>query len=135
MFRSGKKKIQSRIDSLIGKGTKIEGGVSFTGGLRVDGEVVGNVRSSDDQSGTLVVSEQARIEGEVHVPRCVINGTVVGPVHATEFLELQPGARVTGDVHYNNLEMHLGSVVQGRLMHPQTGASAVVAGLKLASSN
>lgn len=57
MFRSGKKKIQSRIDSLIGKGTKIEGGVSFTGGLRVDGEVVGNVRSSDDQSGTLVVSE------------------------------------------------------------------------------
>jgi len=133
MFRSGKKRTQSRINSLIGKGTRVEGNVIFNGGLRIDGEVVGNVRTSDDQSGTLVVSEQARIEGEVHVSRCVINGTVVGPVHAAEFLELQPGARVTGDVHYNNLEMHLGSVVQGRLMHPQTGASAAV-GLKLASS-
>lgn len=134
MFRSGKKRAQSRIDSLIGKDTRIEGNVVFTGGLRIDGEVIGNVRASDDQSGTLVVSQRARIEGEVHVSRCVINGTVVGPVHAGEFLELQTGAQVTGDVHYNNLEMHPGSVVQGRLMHPQTGAPAAV-GLKLATSN
>lgn len=126
-------KPQSRIDSLIGAGTKIEGDVTFVGGLRVDGEVKGNVRSTGDGGGTLVVSEHARIEGEIHVSHLVINGTVIGPVYSSEFLELQPRARVTGDVQYNSLEMHLGAIVQGRLVHQ--GGSAKTVELKLASSN
>lgn len=130
MFSRGKKP-QSRIDSLIGSGTKVEGDVAFSGGLRVDGEVKGNIRATGEQQGMLIVSEKARIEGEIHVAHCVINGTVVGPVHAGDFLELQASARVTGDVHYNSLEMHLGAVVQGRLVH-QAGA---VRSLKLATSN
>lgn len=126
-------KPQSRIDSLIGAGTKIEGDVTFVGGLRVDGEVKGNVRSTGDGGGTLVVSEHARIEGEIHVSHLVINGTIIGPVFSSEFLELQPKARVTGDVQYSSLEMHLGAIVQGRLVH-QGGTSKTVE-LKLASSN
>jgi cytoskeletal protein CcmA (bactofilin family) len=126
-------KPQSRIDSLIGAGTKIEGDVTFVGGLRVDGEVKGNVRSTGDGGGTLVLSEHARIEGEIHVSHLVINGTIIGPVYSSEFLELQPRARVTGDVQYNNLEMHLGAIVQGRLVHQGSAAKAVE--LKLASSN
>jgi len=126
-------KPQSRIDSLIGAGTKIEGDVTFVGGLRVDGEVKGNVRSTGDGGGTLVLSEHARIEGEIHVSHLVINGTIIGPVYSSEFLELQPRARVTGDVQYNSLEMHLGAIVQGRLVH-QGGAGKAVE-LKLASSN
>jgi cytoskeletal protein CcmA (bactofilin family) len=81
-------KPQSRIDSLIGAGTKIEGDVTFVGGLRVDGEVKGNVRSTGDGGGTLVLSEHARIEGEIHVSHLVINGTIIGPVYSSEFLEL-----------------------------------------------
>lgn len=126
-------KPQNRIDSLIGAGTSISGDVSFVGGLRIDGEVKGNVQASGDQPGTLVVSEHARIEGEIRVSHLVINGTVAGPVHASEFLELQPRARVTGDVEYNNIEMHLGAVVQGRLVHQ--GVLAKTVELKLASSN
>jgi cytoskeletal protein CcmA (bactofilin family) len=126
-------KPQNRIDSLIGAGTTINGDVNFAGGLRIDGEVKGNVRAIGDQPGTLVISEHARIEGEINVSHLVINGTVVGPVHAMEFLELQPRARVTGDVEYNNIEMHLGAVVQGRLIHQ--GALAKSVELKLASSN
>lgn len=126
-------KPQNRIDSLIGAGTSISGDVSFVGGLRIDGEVKGNVHASGDQPGTLVVSEHARIEGEIRVSHLVINGTVAGPVHASEFLELQPRARVTGDVEYNNIEMHLGAVVQGRLVHQ--GVLAKTVELKLASSN
>ena len=126
-------KPQSRIDSLIGAGTKIEGDVTFAGGLRVDGEVKGNVCSTGEGGGTLVVSEHARIEGEIHVSHLVINGTITGPVYSSEFLELQPRARVTGDVQYNSLEMHLGAIVQGRLVHQ--GGTGKPVELKLASSN
>lgn len=131
-FKKGSKP-QSRIDSLIGAGTKIEGDVTFTGGLRVDGDVKGNVRAIGEQGGTLVISEHARIEGEVHVSHVVINGAIIGPVYSSEFLELQPRARVTGDVQYSNLEMHLGAIVQGRLVHQ--GGTGKAVELKLASSN
>jgi cytoskeletal protein CcmA (bactofilin family) len=132
---SSKSKAQNRIDSLIGAGTRIEGSVIFSGGLRVDGEVRGDVRAAEGESGTLVVSEQARIEGEIHVAHLVVNGTVVGPVHATELLELQPRSRVSGDVHYTSLEMHLGAIVEGRLVHIRAGAEAKPVELKLAKSN
>lgn len=127
-------KPNSRIDSLIGAGTLIEGNVTFTGGLRIDGEIRGNVCASADQPGTLVVSEHARIDGEVNVPHLVINGTVNGPVYSGASLELQPHARVTGDVEYSSIELHLGAIVEGRLVHRgATGAKAVE--LKLASSH
>ena len=117
MFGKKVNKPQSRIDSLIGAGTMIEGNITFTGGLRVDGEIRGNVIAAGEQSSTLVVSEQARIEGEIHVSHLVVNGTINGPVHSAEFLELQAHSRVKGDVHYNTLEMHLGAIVDGRLVH------------------
>jgi cytoskeletal protein CcmA (bactofilin family) len=126
-------KPNNRIDSLIGAGTVIEGNVVFSGGLRVDGEVRGSVSVASDQAGTLVLSEHARIDGAVSVSHLVVNGTINGPVRSEEFLELQPRARVTGDVHYSKIEMHLGAVVQGRLVHE--GGSAKAVELKLASSN
>jgi cytoskeletal protein CcmA (bactofilin family) len=133
MFFKQSGKPQNRIDSLIGSGTVVSGDVTFSGGLRVDGEIKGNVSACGDQPATLVLSEHARIEGEINVTHLVINGTVIGPVHSRDFLELQPKARVTGDVEYSNIEMHLGAVVQGRLIHQGVPAKAVE--LKLASSN
>lgn len=132
MFSKTSHKAQSRIDSLIGAGTRVEGNVSFNGGLRVDGEISGNVTAGGDQPSTLVISEQARIEGEITVSHLVVNGTIIGPVHSSDFLELQPKARVTGDVEYNTIEMHLGAVVQGRLIHQ--GAPAKAVELKLAKT-
>jgi cytoskeletal protein CcmA (bactofilin family) len=132
LFRKPSKP-QSRIDSLIGAGTRIDGDISFSGGLRIDGEIRGNVRADGAEHSTLVVSEHARIEGEVDVSHVVINGTVIGPVRSAEFLELLSRARVTGDVEYNSMELHLGAVVVGRLVH--TGSVAKAVELKLASSN
>ena len=135
MFLKKASKPQGRIDSLIGAGTKIEGSISFTGGLRVDGEVKGDVRATGEQPSTLVVSEHACIEGEIGVSHLVINGAVIGPVFSSEFLELQSHARVTGDVQYNTIEIHLGAVVQGRLVHQGSIATGKPKELKLASSN
>lgn len=132
MFGKGKEnKPQNRIDSLIGAGTVVEGNIRFTGGLRIDGEVKGSVMASEGaSSSTLVVSEQARIEGAVHVAHLVINGTVVGPVTVSESLEMQPRAKIVGDVEYALIEMHQGAVIEGRLVHGTQGVE-----LKLAASN
>jgi len=117
---------QKRIDSLIGAGTIVDGNVNFKGGLRIDGVVRGNVVSTDGEPGTLVISEQARVDGEIRVSHVVVNGTVNGPVAADDYLELQAHSRVTGDVTYKTLEMHVGAVIEGRLNHAERGSGSVV---------
>jgi cytoskeletal protein CcmA (bactofilin family) len=134
MFGAKPTKPQNRIDSLIGSGTVVEGNISFTGGLRVDGRVRGNVAATDDQPSTLVLSEKAQIEGEIRVSHAVINGTVIGPVHGAEYVELQPKSNVTGDVHYKTLEIQLGAVVQGRLVYQNDGKAENVVKFKPAQA-
>ncbi len=115
MFKN--KKGSTKIDSLIGQGTTVTGDISFTGGLRVDGTVLGRVSASDAKNGTLVVSEKARIEGKVTCTHLVLNGEVVGPIVVSQYVELQPKARIRGDLRYKTLEMHPGAIVDGKLVH------------------
>jgi cytoskeletal protein CcmA (bactofilin family) len=125
------RKTKGTIDSLIGISTNIQGDVHFQGGLRIDGHVKGNVIADGDEPSMLVISEHAKVEGEVRVAHLVVNGEVIGPVHSSELLELQPRARITGDVYYKALEMHGGALVSGKLTHDQVGEPV----LKLALSN
>ena len=125
------KKNKSTIETLIGVSTRIEGDIHFKGGLRIDGQVHGSVIAEPDSAGMLVISENARVEGAVRGAHLVINGEIVGAVHSSELLELQPKARITGDVVYKALEMHGGAVVSGRLT-PGEGAEPL---LKLAAVN
>ena len=129
-----KKHQTSSIDSLIGAGSRIEGDIVFSGGLRIDGQVTGNVRGTGEKPCTLVLSEQAKVEGEIDVTHVVINGTVLGPVRSIEYIELMPKSRVTGDVTYKSIEMHVGAIVQGRLVHEATKQEKVVE-LKPATGN
>jgi cytoskeletal protein CcmA (bactofilin family) len=128
MFGKRKPAPQKRIDALIGSGTTVRGDIEFVGGLRVDGTVVGNVTVADGKPGTLVISESARVDGRIDVTHVVINGTVNGPVVARDYLELQPKARIAGDMSYRTLEMHMGAVVEGRLEHAgaEPGTAEVV---------
>lgn len=106
----------TQIDSLIGKGAKIEGNIYFSGGLRVDGEICGKVIAESAPS-TLVLSEHGVINGHVDVTYLIANGSINGPVRAVEFLELQPKARVSGDVEYGMIEIQQGAVIEGRLLN------------------
>ena len=133
MFGAKGSKPQNRIDCLIGSGTRVEGNVVFSGGLRIDGHVRGSIIAEEGKPGTLVVSERAQIEGEIRAPHVVINGAVCGPVYSSEYVELQAKATVTGDVYYNTLEMQVGAVVQGRLVHEDSTKSDKVVQLKQAS--
>lgn len=127
-------KKQPPIKSLIALGTRIEGHVLFHDGLRVDGDVVGDLKANDQQRSILVISETASVTGEIHADHVIINGTVKGPVFAFELLELQPKARIEGDVSYKALEMHQGATIAGQLK-PMAGATEDKPTLKLAANN
>lgn len=125
---------QPTIKSLIAHGSRVEGDVHFTDGLRIDGQVRGDVHAEPGQNGLLVISVQAKVEGAVHAAHVIINGEVVGPVHATVLLELQPKARITGDVYYKALEMHQGATICGSMM-PTDAVLEEKPPLKLASNS
>ncbi|UUZ62377.1 polymer-forming cytoskeletal protein [Polaromonas sp. P1(28)-13] len=132
----GKKK-QPPIKSLIAQGTCIEGNLKFTDGLRVDGEVIGDIRANEGSASILVISESATVTGLIHADHVIINGRVKGPVHASELLELQPKAKIEGEVSYKALEMHQGAVIFGQLRptaqaHQELEEKPV---LKLAANN
>lgn len=119
------------IRSLISEGTVLEGQLRFSEGLRIDGEVRGDVIAQEGPS-ILVISEKARVHGKVRANQIIINGEIRGPIHSEELLELQPKARVVGDIRYQSLEMHPGAQVDGELRPLK---SAEKPNLKLAASN
>jgi cytoskeletal protein CcmA (bactofilin family) len=133
MLSSLFKKKSPPIRSLIGEGMQVKGNLSFVDGMRIDGEVEGDVLAQGDGATLLVISENARVRGRVMAAHVIINGEVCGPVQSHEMLELQPKARVTGDVRYELLEMHPGAQVDGELK-PLKAQSDKPA-LKLAASN
>ena len=127
------KKKQPPIKSLIAEGSEIEGDFRFSDGLRIDGAVVGNLIAKTEAPSILVISESAVVTGEIHADHIIINGAVNGPVHARLMLELQPKARIQGDVHYTALEMHQGAIIAGQL-RPIVGDEEKPT-LKLAANN
>lgn len=127
-----RKKAQPPIRSLVGEGTRLKGELRFRDGLRIDGEVHGDVVAEGDGPSLLVISENARVHGKVKAGHVIINGEVVGPVEPDELLELQPQARIVGDVRYELLEMHPGALLEGEL---KSLKAAERPALKLAASN
>lgn len=107
-------KPHDRIDCLIGINARIEGAIIFSGGLRIEGQIVGQIKTDEFKSGTLVVSETGLVKGEVNVSHAIIDGTVDGPI-TTSSLAVQEHASITGNISYSLLEIDVGAVVQGYL--------------------
>jgi len=103
------------IRSLIGEGTVLRGDLGFSSGLRIDGQVNGSVVSVDGEAGIVIISDKATVHGMVKAGHVIINGEVRGPIECSGLLELQPLARVFGDIRYQTLEMHPGAIIDGEL--------------------
>jgi len=108
-----------KVSTVVGKDTEIKGDLRFSGGLHVDGAILGNVTGDQDADSAITLSEEGRIEGDVRVSNVILNGTVVGDVFALQRVELAPMARVTGTVYYCFLEMAMGAEVNGQLVHTE----------------
>jgi len=118
--------------TLIGEGTVMQGEIRFSDGLRIDGEVVGDIIAIGDKRTLLVISEKAKVTGKIRAGHVIINGLVQGPLESEDLLELQPKARIVGDVKYEALEMHQGATINGEL-HPMKTEDKPA--LKLAANN
>jgi len=105
----------TKLSSLIAPGVEIVGDVIITDGLRVDGQVQGNVLCRKEAQGLLVLSEKGSITGGIKVYDAVINGTIRGDVEVEHFLELQSNARIIGNIRYHQLRMDCGAAVDGTL--------------------
>lgn len=110
--------------TLIAQNTEIEGDVRFLGNMEIEGLVTGNLLALDQDAGTMRIMESGCVQGDVHVPNVVINGRVVGDVHASKYLELASHAVVEGDVYYNILEMVRGAQINGKLIYTEEDSYA-----------
>ena len=110
--------------------TVVDGNIRFSGGLRIDGRVNGNVTAVPDNPSTLVLSQSAQVNGEIEVTHLMTNGAISGAVSVSEYLELQSKARVNGDVRYKMLEIRVGAVVEGRLLHGNSESDDKVVAFK-----
>lgn len=116
---SGKNKseryAQNRTDTIIGAGVRVNGDMTFTGVLRIQGNILGDVSCDDDSNGTIVVDKSGNVTGTIKAPHIVISGHVNGPVDSSESIEIQPGACLGGDANYKAIEVHAGGVIEGLL--------------------
>lgn len=128
MLGQGKKSkgATTKVDTIIGQQTRIEGDIHFSGGLHIDGRIKGGVIAETDSGSVLTVSELGSIEGDVRVPTVILNGQVTGDVRSAERIELAAKAKVDGDVYYNLIEMAMGAAVNGSLVHNVETDSSVV---------
>jgi cytoskeletal protein CcmA (bactofilin family) len=103
--------------TLIAQNTQVSGDVRFCDQLYVNGHVEGNINADDGSDATLMVSDVGSVKGEIRAPFVVVNGHVEGDVHASNRVELAANARISGNVYYKLIEMQLGAMVEGQLVH------------------
>lgn len=124
MFKTKPPREVGQVDTLIGPQVVIRGDFHFSGGLYVEGRIVGKVIADDGERAVITLAGQGSIEGEIHAPVVVINGRVDGDVFASDRVELASKARVRGNVHYRMVEMAAGSVLTGQLLHVEAEVAA-----------
>lgn len=113
--------MESRIDTLVGPNSRVNGDLAFEGRCHVDGTVKGSVSADPESHSALSIAEDGTVEGGVTVPHVVLNGVVRGDVVASQRVELGPTARVIGNVYYNLIEMAIGAEINGKLVHQPGG--------------
>jgi len=111
------------IDTLIGVHSSIVGDLTFEGSVRIDGKFEGNIHSAKE--GTLIISEGARVVGEVHVPNLILHGNINGNVFATHSLNIGITGELNGDVEYLKISLADGCVINGRCKHIEEGKKKI----------
>ena len=103
------------ITTLIDKDTVISGNTSYSGGIRIDGKVIGNLKVHGQEGSLLIMGYGSKITGDVQVEKAIINGEVEGNIKCLDYLELNTNATVNGNIEYNLIEVHEGAKINGRL--------------------
>ena len=103
------------ITTLIDKDIVISGDTTYTGGIRVDGKIKGNLKVHGEEGSLLIMGYGSKITGDVEVEKAIINGEINGNVKCHDYLELNTNAIVNGSIEYDIIEVHEGSKINGIL--------------------
>lgn len=99
------------ITTILGKGSKFEGKLTFEGTVRIDGDFSGEIETD----GGLIIGETAEVEAQVRAGRVVVEGQVRGDLSASTDLEVRATARVQGNVMAPSLSVDRGAIIQGQV--------------------
>lgn len=116
MFNKKKKIVIDSISSVLGEATRLNGKLVFSGTMRVDGNVEGEI-ISEQQKGvhsTLIIGEKARINGDIRVETVINSGRIVGNVTATNRVAIHDPGQLIGDVETSELTVEDGVIFNGR---------------------
>jgi cytoskeletal protein CcmA (bactofilin family) len=108
-----------KVETLIGPQVVIQGDLLFSGGLYIEGKVLGKVEAADSADSLLTLAQGGCIEGSIRAPKAVISGRVLGDLYSNERVELTETAHIEGNIHYRLLEITAGATVSGQLIHEQ----------------
>ena len=103
------------ITTLIDKDIVISGDTTYTGGIRLDGKIIGNLKVTGEEDSLLIMGHGSKITGDVEVEKAIINGEINGNIKCHNYLELNTNAIVNGSVEYDIIEVHEGSKITGNL--------------------
>ena len=103
------------ITTLIDKDIVISGDTSYTGGIRIDGKIKGNLKVHGDEGSLLIMGYGSKITGDVEVEKAIINGEINGNVKCNDYLELNTNAIVNGSIEYDIIEVQEGAKITGDL--------------------
>lgn len=106
-----------KVETIIGKDVVIQGDLIFSGGLYIEGKVVGKVLSNHSADSILTLAPGGNVDGEIRVTKAIISGRLLGDVYSTERIELTETAQIQGNIHYKLLEITAGAMVSGQLIH------------------
>ena len=111
------KEISSRAHEVtqINKLTSLVGDVSFSGFLGINGEIKGNIISTNTKKKSIVVVfGDAKVDGKIKSHTVVVFGNVLGDIEAVD-LTIEDGSKIIGNCAYSSIEIHRGSRVVGGL--------------------
>ncbi len=97
--------------SIVAKDMTIVGDLETEGLVRIEGRVRGTVRAGSQ----VLIGQGAQLEGDLHTKEAVVGGEVIGSIHATERVELQPTAAVTGNIITPRIAVMEGGKVSGEV--------------------
>jgi len=105
----GKTNSKDQINGLLDKGCSFEGKIVFDGTVQINGEFSGEINSE----GTLVVGQDAKLSGQIHVDTLICYGTIDGKIDAKNRIEIHVPSVVTADITTKNLVIEEGALFQG----------------------
>ena len=120
MFTTKKSTNSARgLETLIARNADIEGRVSFTGVLTIEGTLTGDIIASSGEDAVVRITAGGSVKGQVRAPDVIINGHVQGDVYASGQLVLASDAVIDGNVHYSLIEMQQGAQINGNMVHSE----------------